>query len=96
MTVKERIDQILWQDEYNMDDDRWQKLVIMAYYMGRESATRAVSDLYRGLIGQMLARADACRYSHMAHQVIGDQYGFYLPDYAGDMTTHFGSDETRL
>ena len=99
MTVKEKIMSIVDapnQDGYDMDVDDWRKLVAMAYYMGRESATRNVSNQYNKLIQDQRKRASECRYSKMTNKIIGDKDYIYFPDYAGDMTAMFGSDETNL
>ena len=99
MTVKEKITSIVFasnQDGYDMDTDDWRKLVAMAYYLGRESATKEVSDKYKELIHNQRKRASECRYKNMANKIIGNQDYIYFPDYAGDMTALFGSDETNL
>lgn len=99
MTVKEKIMSIVDapnQDGYDMDIDDWRKLVAMAYYIGRESAVREISDMYNAHIAEQKKRADACRYSHMAHAVVGEKNYLYHPDYCMEMTTLFGSDETNL
>lgn len=68
-------------------------LLWLAYQIGREDGVRDMSDKYRALIRQMRERADACRYKHMAHDVIGDKDYIYHPDYAGDMKSMFGRDK---
>lgn len=94
MTIIERVKSALKTTGY--DKDSLDKLIAMAYYIGRESATRKVSDDYNALIAEQKKRADECRYTHMAHKVIGDKNYIYHSDYAGDMTATFGSDETNF
>lgn len=81
---------------YSMEVDDARKLVAIAYYMGRESATKEISDKYNALIKSMRRRAKNCRYKNMAQEVIGDTSYIYSPDYAGDMTSMFGKDPTKL
>lgn len=95
MTVKEKI-MALVHNDYDMEVDNWEKLVIMAYYIGRESSAREVSDRYRTLIAQQRQRAQECRYTHMANKIIGDEDYIYHSDYAGEMTVAFGNDKTEL
>ena len=99
MTVKEKIMRIVFapnQAGYDMDVDDWRKLVAMAYYLGREIATKETSDKYKELIHNQRKRANECRYKNMANKIIGNQDYIYCSDYAGDMTALFGSDETNL
>ena len=84
------------QKGYDMSIDDPRKLVAIAYYMGRESASRDVSDMYNALLRQQLNRADNCRYRHMAHAVQGDVAYIHHCDYSGDMTAMFGADKTNL
>ena len=96
MTVKEKILDIVFGGEYDMEVDDWKKLVAMAYYIGRESAVREVSDKYTALIAEQRKRAAECRYPHMANKIIGDKDRIYHSDYAGEMTAIFGNDETKM
>ena len=99
MTCKDLIMSIVddpAQKGYDMSIDDTRKLMAIAYYMGRESASRAVSDMYNALLRQQLSRADKCRYRHMAHAIQGDVKYIYHSDYSGDMTAIFGADETNL
>jgi hypothetical protein len=79
-----------------MDKDNAAKLIAIAYYMGRESATREVSDKYNALIQGQRERAAACRYHRFATAIIGDRDYIYSCDYSGDMTAAFGPDATNL
>ena len=99
MNCKELIMSIVDADDQNgwagkIDDAR--KLIAVAYYMGRESATKEVSDLYAAHIAEQHQRADACRYKHMAHAVVGPEKYLYTSDYSGDMTSMFGMDKTYI
>ena len=87
MTVLEKVKTCV--NNLECDKDCVEKLIALAYYIGKEEATRDISDKYN-------ERANACRYKHMAHFVIGDTKFIYSPDYAGDMTEAFGSDETNI
>lgn len=95
MTAIERIRAAVHADK-DMDSDTLDKLLTVAYMMGREEAAREVSDRYNALLAAQNARADACRYHNLAHEIIGKERYVYSPDYAGDYTATFGSDETNL
>lgn len=95
MTAAERIREIV-RSNTDMDKDSLEKLVTLAYCMGREAATRETSDKYVALIADQRKRASECRYSKFASAVIGDESYIYSPDYAGEFTALFGSDETAL
>ena len=94
MTVKEKILSIV--DKFDCEVDDWNKLVAMAYYIGKEQSVKEISDKYTALLAEQRKRADKCRYNKMAHKVIGDVKYIYHPDYSGDMTEMFGNDETKL
>lgn len=94
MTVLERIRAAMVRVDYDRDDV--DKLIALAYQIGREEATREVSDDYDKLISEQNAKADRCRYRHMAHEIVGDKKYIYHSEYAGDITETFGSDETRI
>ena len=57
--------------ETEMDKDSIEKLVKIAYYMGREEAAREVSDKYNDHIAEQKQRASECRYHNMAAEIIG-------------------------
>ena len=101
MTCIEKIKSIIDapnQDGYDMERDDWRKLVAIAYYYGRESATREVCDRHNEIIRQQRTRASESRYHKLAGSVIGAEKEtfIYSPDYAGDMTSFFGRDRTSL
>lgn len=96
ITVGEKIKQIL-NSEGVMERDTWEKLVYLAYYMGRERATREISDKYAAHLAAQTARAESSRYHKMVSAILDNGPGFiYSGDYAGDFTTLFGSDKTSL
>lgn len=96
MTCKDKIKDIINKHDFSMDADSWEKLVYLAYYMGREEATKSVSDEYSKLLSEQKARAKECRYYKMAMHVQGNYDYLYTSDYSGDMTSLFGNDETDL
>lgn len=95
MMYREKILNILNQD-IDLETDSVEKLIYIAYVMGREKATREVSDLYRNHLAEQRKRAEACRYNHMAEKVIGAETYLYTPDYAGEITAEFGGDAYGL
>lgn len=96
MTAKERIMQIVNNLHTDMESDTMEKLICMAYWIGRESATRETSDKYKALISAQNERAEKSRYKHFAKSIIGDQKYIYCSDYAGEITSTFGNDITNL
>lgn len=94
MTVIERIRKSV--ANLNCEEDNLDKLIALAYYIGREEATREVSDKYNAVLLEQRERADACRYHKFAHQIIGSVRYIHTGDYSQDMKTMFGSDETAL
>jgi len=97
MTIKERVQQIITSPNVDMEKDSIEKLVYIAYYIGRESAAKEVSNLYANHLAKQTERAQVCRYHKMVAEILqnGDGY-IYSSDYAGDMTATFGSDETEV
>lgn len=97
MTCKQLIESIVndWKG-CGPEDDTAAKLITLAYHMGREAATKEVSDDYNALLAAQRERAKACRYHRMAAAVIGDERYIYNPDYRGDVTAEFASDKTAL
>lgn len=94
MTVIERVKQCV--DTFDCEKDTVEKIIALAYYIGRESATTETSNKYKKLICEQKERADKCHYRHMAHKIIGDTDYIYCPDYGCEMTGMFGSDETMI
>ena len=89
--VKEAVD-----NPKDMEGDSLDKLLAIAYYMGREEATREVSDKYNAHLAAQHERAEACRYYKMAAAIVGPEKFLYCPDYAGEMSATFGNDATEL
>ena len=94
MTILEKVKTCV--ENHDCDKDCVEKLIALAYFIGREEATKEVSDKYTALLSEQRERANNCRYKHLAHFVIGDTRYIYFPDYAQDMTATFGSDETNI
>lgn len=95
MTIINRIRAAV-RAEKDMNADTLDKLLSVAYELGRFEATRETSDRYAALIREQNERADRCRYHKLAHEIVGDRTYLYSPDYSGDYVTCFGSDETSL
>ena len=94
MTILERVRAISKAD-ISMEADgpaTIEKMIYMAYWIGREEATRSVSDMYNAHLAEQRKRADACRYHHLANEIIGPERYLYSCDYAMDMTDMFGND----
>ncbi len=94
MTINERIRQLI-HSTIDMSSDTAasiEKMIYVAYYMGREDATRKVSDEYAALIQEQHKRANECRYSRMANAVVGDKDYIYCADYAQEISNTFGGD----
>jgi hypothetical protein len=71
-----------------------EQLVVFAYYMGREEATKRICDEHNRRIKVMRDRANAMRYYKLASSVIGAEGSMiYSSDYAGDVISTFGNDE---
>lgn len=96
MTTKERIMQIVNNIHTDMEADTMEKLICVAYWIGRESATKETSDKYVKLIAMQNERAKKTRFIHLARQIIGDQEYIYCPDYDEFYTGVFGNDNTNL
>lgn len=94
MTIKERVMHCV--ENLDCEQDNIEKLVALAYFIGKEEATKNVSDAYTELIKGQIKRAVNCRYNCMAMEVVGKTDHIYFSDYSGDMTGMFGSDETNI
>lgn len=96
MTIQERINGII-NNGVDCETDSLEKLVYLAYYIGREDACREVSTLYRKHLLEQNARAEGHRYHKMVEKILGNGKGYiYHSDYAQDMKTIFGNDETNF
>ena len=69
-----------------------EKMILLAYEIGREEATKEVSNAYANLLHKIRERADQCRYHHMVRRIIGDTKYIYHSDYAGRVAKEFGGD----
>lgn len=100
MTILERVRVLVYNTQWNFEAEdvpaSAKKMIIMAYYIGKEEATREVSDAYAAHIAAQHERASKCRYHRMAAQIVGPDRYIYSPDYAGDMTGSFGSDSADI
>lgn len=94
MTIRERVKIAL--DNCDCEQDNLDKIIALAYYMGREKATREISDKYNAVLAEQRKHAESCRYHKMAAAIVGDTHYIYSGDYSGDMTATFGNDETEL
>ena len=98
MTIIEKVFDLVTNHDWsefdfsNNENASPEKLIIMAYYIGKESATKDVSNKYNKLIKEQRERANKCRYNKMANKIIGNQNYIYSSDYDGGMTTTFGND----
>ena len=94
MTINERIKQAI--ENFNGDTDNIDKIIALAYFIGREDATKVLSDNVNAVFAQQKERAKACRYSKMAMRVQGNIDYVYSQDYSQDMKKCFASDVTNL
>ena len=78
-----------------MNTDSIDKLMTIAYYIGREEGVKKICDKASKIFADQQAKVKACRYSNMASKVQGDIGTIYDGDYSGGMSD-FGSDETNL
>lgn len=95
MTVLEYINGLV-KNGVDMESDTMEKIVYLAYWIGREKATKQVSDDYTAVLSAQIERANNCRYKNMAMTVQGGVSYLYHSDYSQSMTTAFGSDETVI
>lgn len=94
MTVLQRVKSAV--RNFDAETDNIDKIIALAYYIGKEKATKEVSDEYKKLIQGQRNRANNCRYRHLANKVIGAQNYIYFDDYDCGMTEHFGDDVTQI
>ena len=94
MTVIQRIKQAV--NNLDCETDNIDKIIALAYMIGKEKATREVSNAYNKLLAEQRERAEKCRYHNMASEIIGDKKYIYFPSYSGEMSAIFGEDDTIL
>lgn len=95
MTIKEYVKNLVknWPDMGDESEPASvEKMVLVAYYLGREQATREVSNKYNAHIAEQKKRASECRYHDMAAAVVGKENYLYSADYSMEVTSLFGSD----
>lgn len=95
MTILERIKSIT-KSHVNLEEDSLEKLVYLAYYIGREEAAKEAHDKYNKLIAEQRKRAADSRYHKFADSIIGEKNQIHSTDYAQEMTALFGSDQTAF
>lgn len=102
MTIVERVDDIINNRVHETlcknckEPADVDKLILIAYYLGREDATRKVCDDYNELIDEMLKRAEQSRYHKLAHDIIGEKHYVYESDYSGTVHEAFGNDPADI
>lgn len=89
MTYKELLEKSITDADLNKDDIK--KAIALAYYAGREDATKEVSDKYTVFFLNQLKNAKKCRYYKMVLAVIG-KLNIYNSDYRGDISKTFLND----
>lgn len=94
MTIIERIKKAV--DNLDCETDNIDKLIALAYYIGREDATREISDKYNAVLAEQRKRAGSSRFHNLANEIIGNTRYIHSSDYSQDMKTMFGSDKTKL
>lgn len=96
MTIAERIKNIM-ADAPDLESDSLEKLVYLAYMMGRETGVQETAHLYSAHMQEQSQRAQACRYYKMAQKLLDNGNGYiYQADYRGDFGREFGGDETNF
>lgn len=96
MKIKERIEKALSNLGNFGNEDSIDKLIAVAYYMGREQASKEICDKVSDIFAEQKDRAEKSRYHNMAMNIQGNIDAIYSSDYAQDMTKAFGGDETKL
>lgn len=92
MTVEERILKAIANADCEVDSI--DKIISLAYYMGRESAAKEVCDKAHDIFKQQRQAANNCRYHNLAREMQGNITHLYHPDYSGTMMDEFGNDIT--
>lgn len=97
MTIEQRIIKALGNKEVSYEDDTLDKLIGMAYHYGAETTAKKICNKHNQLGADAIARAEKSRYWKQAKTIIGDAgKPIYDINYAGDMISIFGRDETNL
>ena len=95
VSLKEYVDRAV-SDSALYSGDTVDRLVAFAYFYGRESATKEVSDEYRKLIRDMKGRALRSRYSNLILDTIGERNYIPFKDYSGKVTEEMGKLKTEI
>jgi hypothetical protein len=92
-TVRETVARIVHEADF--ENDEIGKIIAMAYYIGRESVAKKLCDEHSRRVSKARTKAGRMRYHRMINSVLNAMGGdiIYSPDYSGDMTATFGSDE---
>jgi hypothetical protein len=79
------------------DPDNLNKLIALAYALGRTEAARAICDEHTRRVKKAREAADQLRYHNLGNAVLDAMGGdiIYTPDYAGDVID-FASDPTTF
>ena len=95
MKIKDRVKNTV-KGKYDMETDNIDKLIVMAYYIGREDAAKDLCDKYTMVRSNQKEQARKSRYHNMAQRILGPVEHLYSTDYNQTMTDVFGDDETRF
>lgn len=82
-------------------ENTWEHQLWLAYMIGREEATKEVSDRYKNWIGRMREKAEKSRYRKFINDIIDNDEScsfdrrdyIYFPDYAQDVSAELADDE---
>lgn len=94
MTIKQRIRKCL--KSWDGETDTIEKIVAVAYYMGREDAAREICNKAENIFREQMKRAMQCRYRNTAIKVQGNVRIIYSPDYSCTVGDTFGEDDTNI
>lgn len=96
MTIRDRVMSCVHANA-DFEGDSLEKLIAMAYWIGREEAVVEVSDIYGEHLHAQTERARASRFHAFAERILDNGPGYiYHPDYSKEMSAAFGGDETAF
>ena len=95
MKIKDRVQNAV-NGGYDMETDNIDKLIVMAYYIGKEEVAKDLCDKYAIVRSIQNERARQSRYHNMAQKILGPTERLYSADYSQTMTSVFGNDETQF
>ena len=90
MTCADRIEYAI--KNADMTKTSFDKLIALAYWMGRESSAKDIIDKHNNITIGQTDRAAASCYKWFTRKIIGTPF-IYSSDYNQDMTKEFGSDK---